>query len=181
MSALCDRYSFSGRCGALLVMVAASGLLAGCAGVGPSQERFPYVTGFEGCKEAPLYTGAILDRGAEACIEYDYDGVSVLWLKHVNTTFNCAPDAVGGSVEVVPRELIRIVEDEYAPSPADCLCLFDVEYEIHHVWPDRYRLVVSEMYAGEGNEPFDFELDLTRPCTGERCLPRSGYPWDVSP
>jgi len=163
--------------GALLVVATLCGVMAGCASVAPGEERFPDVIGYEGCKDLPRHSAPSLGSRTEACIVYSYDGASVLRLTHVNTAFNCAPDDVGGEVHVVPGQQIHIVEDEYAPSPADCLCLFDVEYEIRRVWPGRYRLTVDEMYSGEGNEPFDFELDLTVPCAGDTCLPRSGYPW----
>jgi hypothetical protein len=163
---------------ALLAAAALCGVLTGCAGTAPTDERFPDVARYEGCKDVARHSTPSARGRTEACIVYSYDGVLVLRLTHVNTAFNCTPDEVGGEVHVTPWERIYVVEDEYAPVPADCLCLFDVEYEIHGVPPGHYRLTVDEMYSGEGNEEFDFELDLTAPCAGDTCLPRTGYPWD---
>ncbi|MCK4511082.1 hypothetical protein KAW64_05045 [bacterium] len=152
--------------------------LAGCSVSGPSGVGFPDVTAFDGCLDGQDARPTGGGRRMLACVTYDYDGSSVLLLTHSNTTFNCAPVAVGGHVSVVPGRSIRIVEAEDVPVPADCLCLFNVDYEITPVPPGHYNVTISELYARAGNEQFDFELDLTEAASGETCLVRAGYPWE---
>ena len=160
----------------LALLVCAS--LVGCSVSGPSAVRFPTVVDYDGCHDK-LDAGSV-GCGARrlACVVYDYDGSSVLLLRHTNTTFNCTPVEVGGYVTVRPSSSIQIIEDEDVPFPADCLCLYDVDYEIAPVPPGLYHVTVSELYPGSGNEQFDLELDLTEVASGETCLVRSGYPWE---
>ena len=152
--------------------------LAGCSVSGPSAAGFPTVIDFDGCLDGLDADSAARGARMLACVVYDYDGSSVLLLRHTNTTFNCTPVAVGGHVSVQPSQSIQIVEDEDVPNPADCLCLFNVDYEIGSVPPGQYHVTISELYPGTGNEQFDFELDLTEAASGETCLVRVGYPWE---
>ena len=152
--------------------------LAGCSVSGPSAAGFPTVIDFDGCLDGLDADSAARGARMLACVVYNYDGSSVLLLRHTNTTFNCAPVEVGGYVTVQPSNSIQIIEDEDVPFPADCLCLYDVDYEIAPVPPGLYHVTVSELYPGSGNEQFDLELDLTEVASGETCLVRSDYPWE---
>ena len=153
-------------------------LSAGCGVAGPSGAAFPDVVDALGCKDQESVGRSGAGSRVQACIAYEYDGVSVLQLTHVNTAFNCAAAGgmAGGHVTVTLGQ-ISIREDEHYPVPADCLCLFDVTYRLYGVVPGVYRVAVSELYLRDGNEPFDFEIDLTHEASGEVCLVRQGYPW----
>ena len=162
----------------LILLTVVCLLSAGCGVAGPGSVAFPDVVDAIGCKEEMFVGSYGAGPRIQACIAYEYDGVSVLQLTHVNTSFNCAAagGVAGGHVAVTPGR-ITIREDEHYPIPADCLCLFDVSYRMHGVAPGVYRVVVYELYLRDGNEPFDFELDLTHEASGEVCLARQGYPW----
>lgn len=101
-----------------------------------------------------------------------------LTLKHVDGAFNCGAVSVGGDIEFGCGAVILIDEWEGVPVPADCICLLDIDYRIVLLAPDTYRLIISEPYVNEGDEPFDSVLDLNEACTGEVCLPQAGYPWN---
>ncbi len=160
--------------GVVLLIVCA--LVPGCAHTGPSMAPIGEVTGFLGCKDGDAPRADT--RVSESCVRYEYDGMGTLTLKHVDGAFNCGATSVGGDVEFSPDAVIRIDEWESVPVPADCLCLFDIDYRIAPLVPDTYRVIISEPYLSEGNEPFDFVLDLNEACTGQACLPRVGYPWN---
>jgi hypothetical protein len=144
----------------------------------PGRIAFPDVVESTGCKDLAFAESSQADQRIQACLRYEYDGTSILLLTHVNTAYNCAAagGTAGGHVVVVPGR-ITIREDEDYPVPADCLCLFDVSYRVYFVAPRVYRVVVSELYLRDGNEPFEFELDLREAVSGEVCLDRHGYPW----
>ena len=158
-----------------LVMV----LAGGCAHTSPvclpAWESFE----FSGCKDDPLGWDASGRRSSEECIRYDYDGVGTLRLTHIDTSCNCGAMAAGGDAEFLPGREIHIEMWEEVPIPAMCLCLFDVGYAVTSLRPGTYRLTVYERRVDQlGDEQFDVSLDLHGACSGEVCLPRSGYPWE---
>lgn len=119
------------------------------------------------------------DGSGEDCLEFDYDGVGTLTLKHVNAAFNCCPDAVGGSIDVQDG-VITIVEEEICTMPCDCLCLYDLDYVIRFLPPGVYRMEVTEPYAGNrDDEPLSFRMDLAGTAAGRFCVPRTRYPWGL--
>ncbi len=109
------------------------------------------------------------------CLEWEYDGAGTLLLRHLNTAFNCHPDSIY-SVVVVQTGTIAVEEREYVPSPADCLCLYDLHTRITGLTGGTYLLHVSQdgVYPAEEHR---ITLDLSGPASGRNCLPRNRYPW----
>jgi len=111
------------------------------------------------------------------CIEYTYDGLNTLRLTHVNAGFNCCPDPILAEISIEPGH-ITIDEDEGMElGGCDCLCLFDIEYEIVNLPPGVYTIRINGLYYNETDEPLEFTVDLAANLTGEHCVFRDHYPW----
>ena len=59
----------------------------------------------------------------------------------------------------------------------DCLCLFDLDYEITNLPPGVYTIRVNEPYLWEGAEVLEFTVDLSAVPSGSHCVYRDHYPW----
>jgi hypothetical protein len=114
----------------------------------------------------------------QSCLEYQYDGVGLLQLTHVNTSFNCCPEEI--TVDVyLGGSTITIAEAEYfgPEGPCPCMCLFNLEFERGNVSPGIYTITVEEPNIYPDDEPLIFTVDLTEACSGSFCAYRDEYPW----
>ncbi|MFH1312013.1 MAG: hypothetical protein ABIJ00_02190 [Candidatus Eisenbacteria bacterium] len=151
-------------------------LAAGCAHMGPAVTPVYEVTGTVGCKDERTnqLLGGVHDP--EECVQFDYDGESVLTLRHVNIRENCAVVQIAGEIEFGSGNVIRIEEwPEMDGSPylAFCTCLFDVDYRITGLGSGEYRVMIGS--PGFSIPHTDFELRLLdRPCRGELRIHRTG-------
>jgi hypothetical protein len=167
-------FFFSGALAAAWLLLAGSCLFS--PGVSP-QGRLISRTD---CKSFPQTnspaSGSV--RGAsQECVEYIYDGKSVLRLKHVNAGFNCCPGTVSADIRVSGGE-IRIKEKE-SSSLCDCSCLYDLDYEFTGVAPGIYRVSVVGPYQIESEPPLEFLVDLSGAASGSYCVERTHYPWSI--
>ncbi len=114
----------------------------------------------------------------QTCIEYQYDGQSVLSINHINAGFNCCPDELAAIISI-EGNVITIEEVEYLYSGGcDCLCLFNLDYEITGLPPGEYTVIVIEPYRHPDDEPLEFTINLSSsPSSGSHCVYRSYYPW----
>jgi len=113
------------------------------------------------------------------CIEYEYDGASVLTLKHVNAAFNCCPVAIEAEI-TIENNLITIDESEFFDTlmPCPCLCLYDLDLEIVNLPPGEYTISVDELYLYPSDEILEFTVILSSsPSSGSYCVDRDNYPW----
>lgn len=121
------------------------------------------------------------------CLKWEYDGESLLEVKHVNAGFNCAPEIKATisfdprSVQGGPSGTIEIFEHEIS-GLADCNCLFELEYTLSELPPGTYRVEVSEEpgYLDEGDVPLEFTLELHSAEADSFCVGRDHYPWGDS-
>jgi len=127
-----------------------------------------------GCKQPGETRGGSPVRSTQDCIEYQYLGGGQLLLDHVNTAFNCCPEFEAG-IEVI-GDAIVITEDE-TWGECDCICLFDLSYEIAGLAPGVYHVTVHQEYLEEGDEPLGFTIDLLASPSGLHCVTRDHYPW----
>jgi hypothetical protein len=147
-----------------------------------SPERVPEgrLTGYEGCKDF-LPAGSRTGDGGPGpgweCLEYEYDGRSVLRLKHINAGFNCCPGTISADI-FISEGVIRIRERE-SSALCDCDCLYDLEYEFVHIKPGSYRISAAGPYQREGDRPLEFVVDLDGPVSGSFCVERTHYPWSI--
>ena len=112
------------------------------------------------------------------CIQYEYDGQLVLKIKHLNAGFNCCPDTITADIEV-EGNVITVSERESTEvhGGCDCLCLFNVEYQVNHVLPGVYTIKFVEPYLPEGDDTLEVTVELTSEVFGEFCVSRTDYPW----
>ena len=140
-------------------------------GTGDTKPPAGRTRGFTGCKTplAPLAHGDYAI--GQACVEYAYDGRSILQLTHVNGVFNCCPDSVGGEIRITDHS-ITIDEAEWLSNPCDCVCPFDVDYEITGLPPGSYTIRVNELYLHEGAALLEITVDLAVRPSGSFCVER---------
>jgi len=112
------------------------------------------------------------------CIEYQYDGQSILEIKHINAGFNCCPDELLADITIVDN-VITIEEVESLESGGcHCLCLFDLDLKIINLVPGEYTIRVIEPYVGPSEEQLEFTINLSSsPNSGIYCVMRGHYPW----
>jgi len=114
------------------------------------------------------------------CIEYVYVGEDVLSIMHINAGFNCCPEEVKVFVNIQDN-VITIEEKEYfyTHGGCDCLCLFDLDFDITGVSPGEYTIKVIEPYLPQEDEPLEFAVDLSSSNSGIYCVKRTQYPWGI--
>jgi hypothetical protein len=133
--------------------------------------------GYSGCKEFGKDPGTSPDQD---CIEYQYDGQGVLLMKHVNAGFNCCPDTILAGVSLVGNTIIITENESLEPSGGcDCICLFDVDYQVDNLPPGEYTITVNELYLQPGEEILEFTVDLSSVTSGSYCVERNDYPWGI--
>jgi hypothetical protein len=110
------------------------------------------------------------------CIEYRYDGESILYLKHINAGFNCCPGEIAADIRI-DNNNITIKEAETEPR-CFCLCLFDLEYEFKNIKPGIYKVQVIEPYINQDDEKLEFEMNILSTPSGKHCVDRKHYPWN---
>jgi hypothetical protein len=111
------------------------------------------------------------------CIEFLYDGVRILTLKHINAGFNCCPGEITADIDIGSNRII-ITENE-STQGCDCLCLFDLQYEIIDLPPGQYTIRIIEPYTHASDEPIVVNVDLRETPDGIFCFSRGHYPWGV--
>jgi hypothetical protein len=135
---------------------------------------------FNGCKQFMTNASRQFDEFApgpnEDCIEYQYNGTNTLTLRHINAGFNCEPGEITADIEF-NGNVITITEKESQQAAADCLCLFDIDYEIINLVPGEYTLRVIGLYVDPNDQVLEFPLQLLSETSGNYCLQRNYYPW----
>jgi|GEM_PF-635107 len=145
-------------------------IMPGCEEPQPSGQ----MTGRTDCKS--LEKAVVETPSDQDCIEYEYDGESTLLIKHVNAGFNCCPEI---ATNVIIENNIITIEEIEIEGLCDCLCLFDMDYEVINLPPGAYTIRVEEPYFPEGDDPLEFQLNLDEAVSGSFCVDRSHYPWGI--
>jgi hypothetical protein len=148
----------------------------------PWQPTTPGVTGYSDCKQHGKAFASDSLLFDDDCLQFQYDGAGWLMLKHVNAAFNCCPDSILADIKyaLAPGDTIVIIEKERTiGGGCNCLCVFDVYYAIPIFIPGTYTIRVIGMYLGPEDEVLEVTVDLTEPISGERCIVRTQYPWDL--
>ena len=135
------------------------------------------LTEYNGCKQ--FQAGSQLDGTLQTqmsdCLEFHYNGYSTLTLRHINAGFNCCPGEITAEITFYGN-LIVIIEREQQQA-CRCLCLFDLEYEMINLPPQRYTIWVIEPYMEANDQVLEFTADLSATNSGSYCRERNYYPW----
>lgn len=126
------------------------------------------------CKYQDSIKGEELEKN-QTCVFWEYDGDSTLTLTHYNAGFNCCPVAIltsmiisGDTVYVTERDSLQLCR---------CNCLYDLDFVVHHLKPQKYIVKFIERYVIEPNPPLVFEIDLEEDLSGEVYQDRDYNPW----
>lgn len=122
---------------------------------------------YYGCKET--------NNISQECIEYDYDGENILLLKHVNSVFNCCPNI---TANVTVNNYNITIEEIEISGECNCICLFDLDYEIQDLHPGEYAITVIVPYIREDEEKLEFKVNLSSTPSGSYCVERHRHPWE---
>ncbi|MGD9346730.1 MAG: hypothetical protein PVH84_12755 [Candidatus Aminicenantes bacterium] len=137
------------------------------------------LVGYEGCKT--FATNSSLDAvsyaNTQECIEYDYDGESILRLNHINAGFNCCPGEIEATISVSDNMIV--IADREEEQGCFCQCLFDLQYEILELGRGEYTLAITGPYIQDTDEQLLFNLQLAGPISGTFCVNRTHYPWGL--
>ena len=110
-----------------------------------------------------------------SCVDYSYDGDSILTLSHLNSAFNCCPEDILVEFEI-KGDSILITEDD-KEELCKCNCLFDVEIKLHNIGKDKYHVRFKEPYVFQDSTRMTFPIDLENEPVGRFCVKRTYYPW----
>jgi len=112
----------------------------------------------------------------ETCIEYSYNSESkTLNIKHINTAFNCCPDALFAEVTIDVNTIT--IEEIERKQECSCICLYDIDVEVYNVEEQTFIIKFIEPYIGNQNSLY-FEINLNENKSGTYCIERTYYPWE---
>lgn len=137
-------------------------------------EPFIEMDQYTGCKQIGLKGAQDVDPSQD-CIQYSYDGDSLLSIKHVNAGFNCCPERL--MVEMEQRGDTLFIREAEKEQLCDCNCLYDLDYAVHGIKPGTYVISVIEPYALAGTPRLIFSVNLRKEPVGSYCVERDYYPW----
>ncbi|MDH4156750.1 MAG: M64 family metallopeptidase [candidate division Zixibacteria bacterium] len=131
-----------------------------------------------GCKSTAKNAPASAAESDQDCLFWTYDGAGTLQMLHLNAGLNCCPVVVA-DIFVVGSTIIIEEIDSLDNGGCECLCLYDIGYEIIDLPPGEYTIQVIEPYLPPGDEPLEVTVDLLGMPTGSDCVIRTDYPWLV--
>jgi hypothetical protein len=110
-----------------------------------------------------------------SCAIWEYNSEGTLSVRHTNAVLNCCPVFVADiSVE---NNVITITEiDSLDNGGCDCICPFDIDYEITDLWSGEYTLKFVEPYFHEGEDTLQSTINLVEEQSGSFCVDRKYLP-----
>lgn len=166
--------------GTHLVCILLSFLLSGLSCFSPSGTPHGELIKHSDCKSFLAVQNSMPNSSrtsGEECLEYFYDGLGHLALKHINAGFNCCPGTMSADIFILTSEII--IKEKEASSLCSCNCLYDVDYEFANIKPGLYRISVKGPYQPPDEPPLESVVTLKGPVSGTFCVPRKKYPWGL--
>jgi hypothetical protein len=111
------------------------------------------------------------------CIIYEYDDANTLQIRHTNAVLNCCP--VFAADITIHNNVITITEIDSVDAVnggCDCICPFDLDYEITDLWPGVYTIKIIEPYMNPEEDSLITTIDLWTEPSGEFCVARKHLP-----
>jgi hypothetical protein len=123
-----------------------------------------------------VYVGQ--DYGSDTTsVSYVYlENANTLKFKHTNTSFNCCPGELSCDISISNDTIY--IQEKASKEDCDCMCLFDVEFEVYDIKTQTYHIEIIEPYIGS-QDKLSFDIDLKAFTSGEYCLGRDQYPWGM--
>ncbi len=158
----------------LVGVVLIAGLICSCERNNTNGELSISVTSDLVCKGSALLKTN--DPPPEvSCINYSYDGDSILSLQHLNAGFNCSPESVLADIEIKGDSLI--IREDDSKHGAKCNCLYDIQITVRNLPAGQYHVRIVEPYVNYSWPRLMFDLDLKKTRTGEVCVTRPEGWW----
>lgn len=137
------------------------------------------VTSFSDCKSGLSKLAGV--SATEECIEWQYSE-GKLSIHHINAGFNCCVSALLASFDKEANVITITEKEAYDQGGCNCLCLYDLDYEISYLAAGEYTFTISGPYMETGSTPesddISFTIDLTEKLSGSYCVERDHYPWE---
>jgi len=112
---------------------------------------------------------------ARDCVQYQFNGLGTLNLKHVNAGFNCCPGDLTAEITILDSVIsIREMEKE---AGCHCLCLYDLTYQVLNLPSGVYTIRFVEPYVPDADPKLEVTVNIATQPIGEFCVDRSVYPW----
>jgi hypothetical protein len=112
------------------------------------------------------------------CLQYQYDFSGTLTIKHINAGLNCCPEFVA-DMQVTGNTITITEIDSTIDGGCECLCLFDLDYEIHDLIAGQYTIIFIEPYSKPEDPPLEAVINIGTNPSGEYCVSRCCYPWGL--
>ena len=126
------------------------------------------------CKTLSAEDPAAISPDRE-CFKFRYDGTSSLELDHINTAFNCCPEEIVADI-TIENDTVIITESEIG-GLCDCICLFDLSYQINGLEPSEYTIIFRSPYLSGEDSILTATINLSDSTYGIACVERGHYPW----
>lgn len=109
------------------------------------------------------------------CINYNYDGDSLLSMTHYNAGFNCCPESFAVDIEVKGDSLI--IREDDAKHGCRCNCIYNLQLKVHNLPADTYHVRIVESYFNSNWPRLVFDVDLKKDSVGQFCVTRPEGWW----
>jgi hypothetical protein len=110
-------------------------------------------------------------------VKYIYDSnQKKLLLKHINTGFNCCPENLFGQISISGDSII--ISESEKSALCNCLCLYDMNFEVNGVLAKEYVIKIIEPYA-KNLPALIFKVDFSQAPAGDYYVIRKNYPWGM--
>lgn len=153
----------------VLLLMFIIGIYCGKDGTNPEPDPAFSLLSYSDCKVFAAKQ-AIPGIPEETCLEYNCDGTGILYIKHINASFNCCIDSISAT-QSLEGNVISINETEHLMGGGcDCICYYDIEYRLDDIAPGIYNVEISP--NSTGNDPSTvYTIDISEAVVDTVCIP----------
>jgi hypothetical protein len=129
------------------------------------------------CKSNSKQSDNEITSKNESCIQWEYKDNGILLLNHINSAFNCCPGNITANINFINDTIIIETIEEKAQ--CDCICLFDLNYQMKNLKSEIYYIMIKEQYGIPEDKKLEFRINVKDSPTGTYCVARDRYPWGI--